>query len=64
MGQHLTQPEEIDQILKSIQANDMKLDKPVTDNQHLSGTRREGWIAGYVSPYRAAYIKSHHFHSE
>lgn len=61
MSLHLTQPEEIDQFLMSMEGRDMKMDMPFTDKKHLNGADREGWSVGYVSPYRAAYMKSRNF---
>lgn len=50
MNRKLTQPEEIEQVLKEIAEEEMR---PST------GTMRKNWSGAYVSPYRAEYIKSH-----
>jgi hypothetical protein len=50
MNRKLTQPEEIEQVLKEIAEEEMK---------PLAGAMRKNWSGAYVSPYRAEYIKSH-----
>lgn len=58
MSQELTQPEEIDRILKGMVGNDLKVDAPVTGNKYIYGADQAGWNGAYVSPYRTAYMKS------
>ena len=57
----LTQPEEIDQVLKSMEWQEMKLQLPAADKAASKVTRQQGERDAYVSPYRAAYMKSHSF---
>lgn len=60
MSQKLTQPEEIDCILNGMVENDLKVDAPVTENNnYIYGDAQAGRKGAYVSPYRAAYMKSH-----
>ncbi len=58
MGQRLTQPEEIDQILKEMQEDERRLVMPLPEQRAGSGLHLYDWTVGYVSPYRAAYLKS------
>ena len=55
MNRKLTQPEEIEQVLKEIAEEEMK---------SVTGSMRKNWSGAYVSPYRAEYIKSHEFPSQ
>ncbi len=59
MNHHLTQPEEIDLVLKEMQRDDMTINRQMTDNKLLSNATPKNWNTGYVSPYRAAYMRDH-----
>lgn len=59
MCPNLSQPEEIDLILKEIENFDMQVDWQVTGIKPLSKASQEGWNGSYGSPYRAAYMKAH-----
>lgn len=61
MSMNLTQPEEVDQILESMAWEDMKLRIPSGDQHASTKTWQQGSRDAYVSPYRAAYMKSHGF---
>ena len=62
MGQELTQPEEIDQILKNFAGDDMEVGAPTTVAKSLSKMREQAEAASLRgssnSAYRAAYMKS------
>jgi len=58
---NLTQPEEIDQILKSKEWQEMKLHLSAADKPASKEARQQGARDAYVSPYRAAYMKLHGF---
>ncbi|MFA6921747.1 MAG: hypothetical protein WC216_07865 [Gallionella sp.] len=57
MSQNLTQPEEIDQILMNMENSTADTPDQKTSNE----TEQKGWSTGYVSPYRAAHMKSYRF---
>jgi len=57
MSMNLTQPEEIDLILKSMEWQERKLPLPPAP-QRPAARRQEGG-GGFVSAYRAAYLNSH-----
>lgn len=59
MGNNLTQPDEIDLVIKETDKCDVKMDTQVIDNKPLTKFTQEDLSARYVSPYRAAYIKAH-----
>ncbi|MDD5058690.1 MAG: hypothetical protein PHQ60_12540 [Sideroxydans sp.] len=59
MNQHLTQPEEIDLVLKEMEKDEMTEQRQSSDNRLLSKTVPRNWNTGYVSPYRAAYMRDH-----
>lgn len=61
MNMNLTQPEEIDQILKNMEWNDLKLPMPSGDKSPLKGASRQEWRDGYTSPFRANYMRLHGF---
>lgn len=63
MSQNLTKPEEIDQILNGMEWKDLKLRIPSADKNPSDEVDRKGGRTGlaYISPYRAAYMKSHRF---
>lgn len=67
MGQKLTQPEEIDQILKDFADGDMEAVAPVTKEKYLSKMHEQTEAAplrgASTSAYRAAYMKSQNFGS-
>ena len=59
MRQNLSQPEEIDLVLKEMENSDMPIDRQVTNKIPSAQASQEIWNTGYGSPYRAAYIKAH-----
>ena len=59
MSEKLTQPEEIDLILRGMVGNDLKVDAPVVGDKYIYGVAQAGWKGAYVSPYRTAYMKSY-----
>ncbi len=66
MSKKLTQPEEIDYLLKEMAGNGLKLDAPDAGIVYRRGSTHADWHGDYVSPYRAAYMKSngHPAHSD
>lgn len=61
MSRRLTQPEEIDQVLREMAEDDMKVSTTLSNKKFSTSTTQEDWSGVYVSPYRAEYIKSHGF---
>jgi hypothetical protein len=59
MSRNLTQPEEIDLVLHEITKNAMEADMQMPDSKPLTKSPRDGWNTGSISPYRAAYMKTH-----
>ena len=59
MNRNLSQPEEIDLILNEMAKRDMEAEVPIRDSRPFPRFSQEGWNGGYVSPYRAAYMKAH-----
>ncbi len=57
MSHNVTQPEEIDIVLMQMEENDMNADSLVTDRKHFNRAVQKSWHAGYVPPYRAAFIR-------
>lgn len=64
MNHNLTQPEEVDQILQSMTRGDAMGGTQSADKDRPASNRADredkGGL-GYISPYRAAYLKSHRF---
>lgn len=52
-------PEKNDHVLMEMVMHDLKAESPETDKKNLNGATQMGWSGSSVSPYRAAYIKSH-----
>jgi hypothetical protein len=63
MSHNLTQPEEIDLVLKELDKFEVKADTQVTDEQPSIKVNPKRWGKGYVSPFRAAYMKNCGFDS-
>lgn len=63
MGIHLTQPEEVEQYLKTPEWRDVQEAKlPAAKKPSRSAVKADrGFDHGYISPYRAAYMKKHGF---
>lgn len=59
MSHKPTQPEEIDHVLMEMAVHDLKAESPETDKKNLNGATQMDWGGSSVSPYRAAYMKSH-----
>lgn len=59
MSHKPTQPEEIDHVLMEMAVHDLKVEPPETDKKNLNGATLMDWSGSSVSPYRAAYMKSH-----
>jgi hypothetical protein len=59
MRRNLTQPEEIDLVLHEITKNAMKAEMEMSDPKPLTKSLQENWNTGSISPYRAAYMKTH-----
>jgi hypothetical protein len=59
MKQHLTQPEEIDLALKEMEIDERTEQRQITDDKLLSNAVPRNWNTGYISPYRAAYMRDH-----
>lgn len=57
MSHNLSQPDEVDMILKEMEELDMEADMPVREKNNSNSTPKEAWHAGYVPPYRAAYLR-------
>lgn len=60
MSQNFTQPEEINNALMEMAGEAMKIGMPIPDKKNLIGGNQKDWCGGYVSPYRAAHMKSIH----
>jgi hypothetical protein len=58
MSHTLSQPEEVNHALMEMARKDMQADIPVTDKENLFEGTQKSWRGSYVSPYRAAYMKS------
>lgn len=58
MSHTLTQPQEVEQIFMEMAWNDVNEDESSLDCKQLGGATQERWFGGYVSPYRAVYMKS------
>jgi hypothetical protein len=59
MSRNLSQPEEIDLVLNEMSKCDLEVDTKISGAKPLAHPHQEGWNTGYVSPYRAAYMKVH-----
>jgi hypothetical protein len=57
MNHNVTQPEEIDIVLMQLEESDMNAEQLVRDKRHFNGACKKSWHAGYVPPYRAAFIR-------
>lgn len=58
MSHTLSQPEEIDCILMEMAKNGIEMDAPVTDNGSFNSAPKESWSGRYITPYRAALMRS------
>lgn len=67
MGQKLTQPEEIDQILKSSAGGDAEADAPIAGEGYFQKMHKQAEVTPSMgvsnSAYRAAYMKSQNLRS-
>jgi len=63
MSRRLTQPEEIDLILKEIEKFDRYIDMQAADKKYMDRVAREGWDGGYLAPYRTAHLKTQRLES-
>lgn len=59
MNQNLTQPEEIDLVLKEMEIDEMTEQREITDDKLLANAIPKSWNTGNLSPYRAAYMRDH-----
>lgn len=57
MSHNLSQPEEVDLVLRDSAENDTQADVPVADKNNYNGRTQAQWHGDYVSPYRAAHMK-------
>ena len=59
MSEIFTESDEVDLNLNVRAGYGAKLDTPVIEKNHLNGDAESDWNGASVSPYRAAYMKSH-----
>lgn len=60
MSHTLSQPEEVNHALMELVRNEMKVNTSIADKKNLAERTQESWRGSYVSPYRAAYLRSLH----
>lgn len=58
MSHTLSQPEEIDCVLMEMAKNGMEMEAPFTDKGHFNRDAKESWSGSYITPYRAALMRS------
>ncbi|MFA5826602.1 MAG: hypothetical protein WC825_11630 [Gallionellaceae bacterium] len=58
MSHTLSQPEEIDCVLMEMAKNGIEIDTPVTDKGHFNSAPKESCSGRYITPYRAALLRS------
>lgn len=59
MSHDLTQPEEIDLVLKELDKCNIKKSMQVMDKNPSAKATQKRWDMGYISPYRFTYMKDH-----
>ncbi|KAF0206062.1 MAG: hypothetical protein FD173_536 [Gallionellaceae bacterium] len=58
MSHTLSQPEEIDCVLMEMAKNGLEKNAPFTDKGHSIRAAQESWSGSYITPYRAALMRS------
>lgn len=58
MSHTLSQPEEIDCVLMEMAKNGMEIDAPTADKKFINGTPPQDRSGRYITPYRAALMRS------